>query len=106
MRKVYAESHKKVGLDADYWYIALVAVSAASQGKGLGREIMRRIGHVADQQHKACYLETFGEKNIRFYQSLGYDVVREIEVVDEKASSSVPGVVMVRPLKPKDEGAV
>ena len=96
MRNGYVEGHKKAGLDGHYWYIAFVAVHSESQGKGIGGELMRRIGQAADQQRMACYLETFGDKNIRFYRAVGYEVVANIELVDEKSQSTMSGVGMVR----------
>ena len=96
-RKSFPEGHKKAGLAGQYWYIAFVAVHSESQGKGIGSELMRRIGQAADQQQMACYLETSGERNIRFYRAVGYDVVADIELVDEKSQSTISCVAMVRP---------
>ena len=67
---------------------------------------MRRIGLIADQQQMACYLEMFGDKNIRFYQSLGYEIVCNIEIVDETEVSSMAGVAIVRQTRPKDQATV
>ena len=107
MNKAYAHHRKKVGMEGKYWYVALVAVHPESQGKGLGREIMHRIGHIADQQQIACYLETFGDKNIRFYQSLGYEIASNIKIVDETEPSIImSGVAMVRQPRPKDQATV
>ncbi|KAI2512611.1 hypothetical protein MHU86_1830 [Fragilaria crotonensis] len=106
MHKCHVNCRKKVGLDGKYWYVALVAVHSEAQGKGLGRELMRRLGHVADQQQMACFLETYGDKNIRFYQSLGYEIACNIEIVDETVNSTMRGVAMIRQPRPKDQATV
>jgi ribosomal protein S18 acetylase RimI-like enzyme len=98
--EVYGDQHSKFGPKGPHWYICYVAVSPKSQGRGIGREIMRRLGRAADEQQIACYLETSGERNIRLYESVGYKVVSTCVLEDKRKTSSVPCVGMVREPQP------
>ncbi|KAI2512618.1 hypothetical protein MHU86_1837 [Fragilaria crotonensis] len=95
-----------MGLEGNYLYVAFVGVHSESQGKGIGKELMRRLGYVADQQQMACYLETSGDQNIRFYQSLGYRTECDIDLADDQLASHLSVVAMVRRPLPKDRTAV
>ena len=106
MRNGFAYGQNKVGLEGNYWYVAFVGVHSESQGKGIGRELMRRLGYVADQQEMTCYLETSGDQNIRFYQSLGFKIECDIELSDDQLASHLSVVAMVRRPLPKDQAAV
>lgn len=89
------EQHKQHGPEGPHWYILNVAVSPASRGKGIGRQIMTRLGQAADEESMSCYLETVGAGNIRFYQSMGYTIVTEFVLEDVEASSTLSGVAMM-----------
>lgn len=98
--EVFDHQHSKFGPKGPHWYIYYVAVNPNSQGKGIGRDIMHRLGRAADEQQMACYLETSGERNIRFYESMGYEVTNRCVLEDGKKTSSVSCVVMVRQPQP------
>lgn len=55
-----------------------------TRGKDAADSLMRMISHEADKENAECYLECHGEKNKAVYQHLGYEVVEEVEVHDEK----------------------
>src|SRR5579871_6269066 len=59
-----------VGEDA--WYLSIVAVDPAFQGQGLGRQLLESTIAEADRAGATCYLETFSERNLSFYQRLGF----------------------------------
>ncbi|MGC9322130.1 MAG: GNAT family N-acetyltransferase [Kosmotogaceae bacterium] len=73
-------------------HLIFIAVSPASQGKGIGRQLLRLFTSEADSRGIPCYLETQNPSNLGFYESFGFSVVKEIEISPELRSWS-----MVRP---------
>lgn len=55
-------------------YLWVLGVSPDSQGRGIGRELVRAMLEKANSQCAACYLETEEEENVSFYESLGFRV--------------------------------
>lgn len=63
------------------WYLEVVAVHPSLQSRGLGGGVMRWVlEHVGEQP---IYLECTRQENIGFYESFGFRVVDEVELVDE-----------------------
>ncbi|KAJ5920421.1 Acyl-CoA N-acyltransferase [Penicillium verrucosum] len=62
------------------WYLEVVAVHPSLQSRGLGGGVMRWIlEHVHDDP---LYLECTREENVGFYESFGFRVAEEVELVD------------------------
>jgi GNAT superfamily N-acetyltransferase len=59
-------------VDEAAWYLSIVAVDPAAQGQGLGRKLLEPTIAEADRAGVTCYLETFGQRNLSFYQRLGF----------------------------------
>lgn len=59
-------------VDDRVWYLSIVAVDPAAQGRGLGRRLLEPTIAEADRSAATCNLETFGEHNLAFYQRLGF----------------------------------
>ena len=59
-------------VDSGAWYLSIVAVAPSSQGQGLGRKLLEPTLSEADSVSATCYLETFGPRNLAFYQRLGF----------------------------------
>jgi ribosomal protein S18 acetylase RimI-like enzyme len=64
-------------------YLYFLGVEPASQGRGLGGALLRRMNAVADADGVDCYLETDVLANVRLYERHGYRV---------DAERSVPGL--------------
>ena len=62
-------------VDDSAWYLSIVAVDPALQGRGLGRKLLEPTLAEADRATATCYLETFGDRNLGFYQRLGFTAV-------------------------------
>ncbi len=62
------------------------------QGAGIGTLLMAHGHTVADRERLPCYLETFTESNVRYYERRGYAVTGTYPVGD-----GVPVYAMVRP---------
>jgi GNAT superfamily N-acetyltransferase len=59
-------------IDEAAWYLSIVAVDPAVQGKGLGRKLLEPTIAEADRAGVTCYLETFSPRSLPFYQRLGF----------------------------------
>jgi len=62
------------------------------QASGIGSLLMAHGHAIADREHLPCYLETFTEANVRYYERRGYAVTGTYRVGD-----GVPVYAMVRP---------
>ena len=60
-------------VDEAAWYLSIVAVDPAAQGQGLGRKLLEPTIAEADRADVTCYLETFSQRNLSFYQRLGFE---------------------------------
>ncbi len=58
-----------------YWYLEVVGVDPAAQGRGIGTRLLRRVLDVADAAGEPCYLETDTEANVRWYRGLGFEIL-------------------------------
>ena len=67
------------------WYLSILGVDPALQGRGVGAQLLRPMLERADGAGRASYLETFTPRNIAFYERLGFDVKR---AVDEPVTGS------------------
>lgn len=67
------EAHMPSG---DFWYLHLAGCDPAAQGRGLGGAVVRAgLNRVA--RRFPAYLETATERNLGFYQALGFAVTNE-----------------------------
>lgn len=54
------------------WYLSIIAVDPEVQGRGLGRKLLEPTIAEADRAGATCFLETFSERNLSFYQRVGF----------------------------------
>lgn len=62
-------------IDESAWYLSIVGVAPAAQGRGIGARLVEPTLAEADEAGANCYLETFDNRNPRFYQRLGFSAV-------------------------------
>ena len=67
-------------------------VMPALQGTGLGTALIEHGHRRADELGVACYLETFSEENVGYYERRGYRTVGQFTIGD-----GVRGYGMIRP---------
>ena len=67
-------------------------VTPAMQGSGIGTALIEHGHRRADELGLACYLETFTEPNVRYYERRGYRTVGEFTI-----GAGVRGYGMLRP---------
>jgi GNAT superfamily N-acetyltransferase len=63
-------------------YLATTGTTPAMQGRGLGRRTLAPVLAQADREHLAACLETSSQSNVRFYEHLGFEVVRHWKIAD------------------------
>jgi GNAT superfamily N-acetyltransferase len=80
-------------IDEAAWYLSIVAVDPAAQGQGLGRKLLEPTIAEADRAGVTCYLETFSQRNLSFYQRLGFATA----ALFTEPTTASDYTVMVRP---------
>jgi GNAT superfamily N-acetyltransferase len=80
------EHHAKYGPSEKHWFMNIIATAPASQGHGVGSEMMRLVSKLADEQEMDCYLEC-GKCRLNFYEKFGYKLVKTEVIPDFKDGS-------------------
>jgi len=74
------------------WYLSILGVSPAAQGRGLGARLLAPTLAEADAAGVPCFLETFTPRSVAFYERLGFrTAARHLEPV-----TSSPYAIMCR----------
>ncbi|HEY1354110.1 MAG TPA: GNAT family N-acetyltransferase [Ktedonobacteraceae bacterium] len=63
---------------AAHWYLWVLGVEPQQQGRGTGGQLLRRVIQQADVRTVPCYLETENPRNVPFYQTYGFRLVRQV----------------------------
>ena len=83
-------------VDGSAWYLSILGVAPAAQGHGVGAALVGQTLREADAASVECYLETFDDRNPRFYERLGFlTVATHLEPLTGSAYS-----IMVRRTRP------
>ncbi|MFC4174143.1 GNAT family N-acetyltransferase [Microvirga sp. GCM10011540] len=61
-----------------YWYLPLIGVDPAQQGKGYGSALLKHALRRCDEDGTPAYLESSNPKNIPLYQRHGFEVLGRI----------------------------
>ncbi|MEV0260730.1 GNAT family N-acetyltransferase [Streptomyces sp. NPDC050617] len=64
------------------WFLATVGVDPDAQGRGLGSAVLRPGLRAAEEAGHPAFLETASERNVRFYERLGFTVTAEVPLPD------------------------
>jgi GNAT superfamily N-acetyltransferase len=78
--------------DGPHWYLPLIGVDPAHQGRGHGDALMTYALRRCDRDHVPAYLESTNPRNISLYRRHGFETLGTIQV-----RSSPPLVPMLRP---------
>lgn len=68
--------HKEL-VPGEHWYLHILGVDPPNQGKGLGSTLVGYKLEQIDQQGLPAYVETSTERNVKFYEKLGFRVLKE-----------------------------
>jgi ribosomal protein S18 acetylase RimI-like enzyme len=60
-----------------HWYLMVIGVRPAQQGRGLGGGLLAPVLREADADGRSCFLETMTERNLSFYRKHGFETVTE-----------------------------
>jgi len=65
----------------EHWHVGPVGVEPGFQGRGIGGMVMRSLCACFDDEGRVGWLETDKERNVRFYQALGFEVVETTTIL-------------------------
>jgi ribosomal protein S18 acetylase RimI-like enzyme len=80
--------------EGPHWYLPLIGVDPAHQGKGHGDALMTYALQRCDRDHAPAYLESTNPRNTSLYRRHGFEALGTIQV-----GSSPPLVPMLRPAR-------
>ncbi len=63
-----------------HWYLFLLGVEPSHQRQGIGGRLIEPVLSRAAADGVTCYLDTTNERNVRFYQKHGFEVITAGEV--------------------------
>jgi ribosomal protein S18 acetylase RimI-like enzyme len=75
-----------------HWYLAVLGVEPARQGRGLGSTLLDALVEKAERLQAAIYLETLNPANLTYYERWGF----EVRAVAALSNGGVPVWGMVR----------
>ena len=58
------------------WYLAVIGVDDGLRGAGVGGRLIEPLLEEADRDCSPCFLETAKERNVRWYERMGFRVMR------------------------------
>lgn len=61
-----------------HWYLHIIGVDGASQGRGIGASLLQPVLARCDQDGTPAYLEASSRRNVRLYERHGFEVVEEV----------------------------
>lgn len=70
----YADQLHKKTVKGRHWYLYELGVDPSRQGQGVGRALLQPVLEQAYHEGLVCYLDTFNEKNIQFYERNGFAI--------------------------------
>jgi ribosomal protein S18 acetylase RimI-like enzyme len=70
-----AARQEPLGVPRDHWYLSMIGVAPDWRRRGLGSAVMRPVLDAARGRNESVYLETLAERNVRFYESNGFDQI-------------------------------
>ncbi|MFX0006021.1 MAG: GNAT family N-acetyltransferase [Promethearchaeota archaeon] len=77
-----ANSFQKECVDFPHWYLTMVGVDSNHQGNGYGSKLIEIRLNKFDNNNLPCYLHTENEKNIKFYEQFGFELIGKIKIPD------------------------
>jgi ribosomal protein S18 acetylase RimI-like enzyme len=82
-------------LPGPHWYLMILAVDPAQQGRGFGSRLLANGLEMVDQSGFPCGLDTMNPRALPLYQWHGFEVVRE----DRVPKGGPPFWMLIRPAK-------
>jgi GNAT superfamily N-acetyltransferase len=63
-----------------YLYIPMLGIASAHQGHGYGSRLLRGLIAESERANSLLYLETETEDNVRWYESFGFETIRQVNL--------------------------
>jgi GNAT superfamily N-acetyltransferase len=73
-------------INEDFWYLSIIGILPAVQGQGLGPALITNVLEKTDSLNVPTFLETFTQRNMTFYERLGYRSVQSFDEPTTKAT--------------------
>jgi hypothetical protein len=70
----YLESIRKHMADEPYWYLLALGTAPSLPGSAIRRALIAPVLATADWDRRPCYVETFNEKDLPFYEQSGFQI--------------------------------
>ena len=75
--------------DADCWYLPLIGVDPAHQGKGLGGTLMKFANQRIDEQGALGYIEASSKLNAALYRRHGFEVIGKVRTASSPTARTM-----------------
>ena len=63
-----------------HWYLPMIGVDPARQGKGLGGALLKHATDICDREGALAYLESSNPRNVPLYERHGFEILGSIQV--------------------------
>ena len=83
--KITENYHQQDMATKPHWYLALMFVDPDYQGQGVGSTLLEPILSKSSAERLPCYVVTFTEQAVNFYQKNGFEIIRK-----ERATKAAP----------------
>jgi ribosomal protein S18 acetylase RimI-like enzyme len=68
--------------DGDHWYLPIIGVDPAAQGRGIGAALLQRSLETIDESHLPAFLESTNPRNVGLYVRFGFEPLAEVQLAD------------------------
>lgn len=79
------QAHQQDMGNQPHWYLGILIVNPVCQSQGVGSRLIQPILQRASEEGLVCYVVTFAEQAVRFYQKNGFGIIR-----NQKPAPDVP----------------
>ena len=77
------QAHQQDMSTCPHWYLGIMVVDPTCQGRGVGGRLLQPILQRASNEGIVCYLVTFTEPAVRFYQKHGFEIVQSQKIASD-----------------------
>jgi ribosomal protein S18 acetylase RimI-like enzyme len=61
-------------------YLWFIGVNPLKQGKGIGSDLLTKTIEICEKEKRPIYLETSVERNLKWYQSFGFEIFKTLDL--------------------------
>lgn len=71
-------------VNTPYWYLNFIGVDPPFRGRGIGSTHLEKMLIKIDREKLPCYLESFTEENIKWYEKYNFKVIDSFEICNSR----------------------